>query len=204
MRIVKTSLLSVLIFTITSCASGYKMIEPKSINYISKRENNGVILEYKYGLLEKKYEKKELKKGVKLVAVKVTNNLEKDLVFGRDIRLVYENDSEIYILDNETTFKRLKQIPASYLWYLLLTPVNFTVQKVDHTGIHESSTPIGLFIGPGLTGGNMIAAGAANKKFKEELLKYNINGTIIKKGETKYGLIGIENNSFEALKLKIE
>jgi hypothetical protein len=50
----------------------------------------------------------------------------------------------------------------------------------------------------------MLAAGSANKKFKTDLLDYKINGTVIKKGETKYALIGIKTDTFDALKLKIE
>jgi hypothetical protein len=36
------------------------------------------------------------------------------------------------------------------------------------------------------------------------MLEYNINGTLIKKGETEYGLIGIKADSFDSLKLKVE
>jgi hypothetical protein len=201
MKIIKITLLITLAITLTNCASGYKMIEPQSINYISSNESDGVKLEYKYDLLEKKYEKKELKKGVKLVAVKITNNSGKDLMFGRDVKLAYENGTEVYIMENEMAFKTLKQSPASYLWYLLLTPMNFYTTE---NGQETSSTPVGLVVGPGLAGGNMIVAGSANKKFKEEMLEYNVNGTIIKSGETKYGLIGIKTDSFDALKLKIE
>jgi hypothetical protein len=184
------------------------MIEPKTINYVSKNETNNVILEYKYGLLEKKYEKKEINKGVKLVAIKVTNNSNKDLVFGRDVSLNYLNGDEIHILENEKTFITLKQSTASYLWYLLLTPLNlYTSETISNSnGFQEttSSTPIGLVIGPGLTAGNMIAAGSANKKLKTELADYNIYGTTIKQGETKYGLIGIKTHSFDGLKLKMK
>ena len=201
MKIIKTTLLFIAISTLTNCASGYKMIEPKSINYVSTNETDNVKLEYKYDLLDKKYAKKELKKGVKLVAIKITNNSEKDIMFGRDAKLTYENGSEIYVMENEKAFKTLKQSPASYLWYLLLTPMNFYTAE---NGQQTSSTPIGLVVGPGLAGGNMIAAGSANKKFKTEMLGYNINGTLIKKGETKYGLIGIKSDSFDSLKLKIE
>ncbi|MBI6115878.1 hypothetical protein [Salegentibacter maritimus] len=206
MKIIKITLLLVVALSLTNCASGYKMIEPKAINYISANENDGVILEYKYDLLDKKYEKKELKKGVKLVAVKVTNNSGKDLVFGRDAKLAYENGTEIYVMENEKAFKTLKQSPASYLWYLLLTPVNFYTSKTNSNGVQEqtSSTPIGLILGPGLAGGNMIAASSANKKFKEELLEYNVNGTLIEDGATRYGLIGIKTEAFDALKLKIQ
>ena len=50
----------------------------------------------------------------------------------------------------------------------------------------------------------MNAAGSANKKFKNEMMETIIYGTIIKKGETKYGLIGIKSDSFDSLKLKVE
>ena len=206
MRIIKATLLLVMALTLTNCASGYKMIQPKSINYISGDESNGVKLEYKYDLLEKKYEKKELKKGVRLVAVKITNNSGKELMFGRDAKLAYENGTEVYVMDNDKVFQTLKQSSASYLWYLLLTPVNFFTTKTNSNGLQEetSSTPIGLVLGPGLTLVNMLAAGSANKKFKDEMLEYNVNGTIIKNGETKYGLLGIKTNSYDALRIKIE
>ena len=201
MRIIKITLLFIAISTLTNCASGYKMIEPKSINYVSTNETNNVKLEYKYDLLDKKYAKKEIKKGVKLVAIKITNNSDKDLMFGRDVKLTYGNGTEIFVMENENVFNTLKQSPASYLWYLLLTPMNLYTAE---NGQQTSSTPIGLVVGPGLAGGNMIAAGSANKKFKTEILEYNINGSLIKKGETKYGLIGIKSGSFDSLKLKIE
>ncbi|WP_422079456.1 hypothetical protein [Ulvibacterium sp.] len=202
MKTFKIPLLLLATLTLTNCASGYKMIEPKSINYISTYETANVKLEYKYDLLDKKYSKKELKKGVKLLALKITNNSDSDLMFGRDAKLTYADGTEIFILDNDKVFKTLKQSPASYLWYLLLTPVNLYTTGSD--GQQTSSTPIGLVLGPGLAGGNMIAAGSANKRFKTEMLAYDIKGTTIKKGETVYGLIGIKTDSFESLKLKIE
>ncbi len=206
MKIIKILLLFFVASTLSNCASGYKMIEPKSINYISSTEVNDVKLEYKYSLLDKKYAKKELKKGVKLVAIKITNNTNKDIIFGRDIKLTYENGNEIYIMKNDKVFETLKQSSASYLLFLLLTPLNLYTYETNSYGQQEvtNSVPIGLVVGPGLAGGNVIAAGSANKKFKTEMLKYNINGTVIKKGETEYGLIGIRTSHFDALKLKLE
>lgn len=206
MKIIKISLLLIGISLLSSCASGYKMIEPENINYISSNETNNVVFQYKYDLLDNKYAKKELKKEVKLVAIKITNNSGKDIIFGKEAKLTYENGQEIYVMDNDKVYKLLKQSPASYLWYLLLTPVNLYTSKPSPNGYQQetSSTPIGLILGPGLSGGNMIAASSANNKFKDELFEYNMIGTIIKNGETKYGLIGIETDSFDALKLKIE
>jgi len=177
------------------------MIAPKSINYISTNETKKVKLEYKYDLLGKKYAKKELKKGVKLVAIKITNNSEKDLMFGRDAKLTCENGTEIFVMENESVFTNLKQSTTSYLWYLLITPMNLYTSENGHK---TSSTPIGLVTAPSLAAVNMITVDTANQKFKTEMLEYNINGTLIKIGETKYGLIGIKADSFDSLKLKID
>ncbi|UKM64389.1 hypothetical protein GSB9_00937 [Flavobacteriaceae bacterium GSB9] len=206
MKIIKAAFLCIAIISLTSCASGYKMISPETVNYVSAHETDNVKLQYKYDLLEKKYAKKEVKKGVKIVALKITNNSDRDLVFGKDAVLVYGNGSEIYVMDNEKAFKTLKQSVPTYLLYLLLTPVNLYTYQTNAYGVEEttSSTPIGLVVGPGITALNMIVAGSGNKKFKSEMLNYNINGTLIKKGETKYGLIGIKTDSFDALELKIK
>ncbi|TYP99984.1 hypothetical protein C7447_101592 [Tenacibaculum adriaticum] len=205
MKLLKKIFLLSVIILLTSCASGYKTINPNSLNYISNSTDKGVLLEYKYELLEKKYEKKELAKGVRLIAIKITNNSDKDLVFGKDIKLAYGNESNLYIMDNEKVFKTLKQSPASYLWYLLLTPLNlYTTESTNGYRTETNSIPIGLVVGPGLAGGNMIAAGSANKKFEQDLMNYNINGKIIKKGETTSGLIGVRSDNYDAIQIEVK
>ncbi|SFZ95233.1 hypothetical protein SAMN05428642_1184 [Flaviramulus basaltis] len=201
MKIIKIALFLLTIFTLSNCASSYKSINPKSINYISKSETENVKLEYKYNVLNKKYSKKELNQKISIVAIKITNNSEKDLLFGNNIKLIHENGNEISIMNTDKVFKSLKQNSATNLLYLLLTPLKFNVSA---TGSEPKSFPIGYVIGPGLAGGNMIISESANNKFKNEILEYKLNGTIIKKNETKYGLIGINSNSFESIKLKIE
>src|SRR5690606_25601958 len=107
-----------------SCASGYKNIQPKTINYLSTNSDSGITMEYKYNLLHKKYAKKEVKKGVKLIAIKVKNESDRDVMFGRDIKLTYENGADVQIMENEKVFKTLKQSPTSYLFYFLLSPIS--------------------------------------------------------------------------------
>lgn len=188
-----------------SCASGYKTINPNSLNYKSNSTDKDVKLEYKYELLSKKYKKKELAKGVRLMAIKITNNANEDLVFGKDIHLTYDDGSKLYVMDNDMVFSSLKQNSAAYLLYLLLTPVNLFKTESQNGIITEStSTPIGLIIGPGLAGGNMIAASSANKKFKENLSNQNINGVTIKKGESLSGLIGIRSDDYNSIKIKVD
>jgi hypothetical protein len=206
------NIISLLVFALllNSCASGYKKINPATINYASKSMGSTILLEYKYDLLDKKYKKKETKTNVKLIAVKITNNTEKDIVLGRDFKLSYENGNEVILLETEKLFKTLKQSPASYLWYLLLSPVQlFSGTTTTSNGpITETkpanSFPIGLIAGPGLAGGNMIAASSANKHFQSELMQFDLIGKTIRKGETVYGLIGSLSNSYDSIKVIVQ
>jgi hypothetical protein len=200
----KISALALSVLLLNSCASGYKKIQPKTINFVSRSENNSIVLEYKYDLLEKKYKKKEMNNGLKVIAVKVTNNSTNDLVFGKDIQLTYENGNELNLLETNVVYKAIKQSPASYLWYLLLSPMQFQTMTTNSNGQQQtsSSTPVGLVIGPGLAGGNMIAASSANKNFYNDLLENDIIGKVIKKGETVYGIIGIRSNNYDSIKVK--
>ena len=185
---------------LNSCASGYKMINPTALNYQSTSTDKSVSLEYKYNLLQSRYARKETNNKVRLAAVKIVNNSGKDLVFGRDIKIAYANDNTITLMEADKVYATLKQGSIGYLLYLLLTPAKFTTTS---NNMQTSSTPVGYVIGPGLAFGNMIAAGSANNNFKAELLKYNINGAVIKNGESVYGLIGFESDSFDALKIKV-
>lgn len=205
MKVKQTLYLAFLIVVLVGCASSYKKINPKTLNYISKNTTNDLVFEYKYDLLDKKYKKKEGKNNLKVVAIKITNNSDVDYVFGNNLNLVYENGNSVLILDNEITYKSLKQSPASYLWYLLLSPLKLYKTSTDSYGRPVNSVifPIGIFLGPGLAGGNMYGASQANKNFKKDLNDYEIIGKPIKKGETVYGIIGIKSDRFEGLKLKI-
>lgn len=196
--------LPIILILLSSCASGYQLISPEAVKYVSVYEENGVSLAYKYELLEKKYAKKEFKKGIRLVAVRITNNSSRDLMFGRDIRLTYTDGEDVYLMEKEKVYSNLKQSTASYLFYLLLTPINLYTTKSNGFQTEVTSTiPVGLVLGPGITIANMVTSGNANKKFREELAAYEIYGTTVPAGETHYGLIGIRTDSFESLQLKV-
>ena len=209
-KMIKNCSLVIFAILLNSCASGYKKINPETINYASKSIEGNVLLEYKYDLLEKKYKKNETKNNVKLFAVKITNNSEKEVVFGRDFKLIYESGTEVRLIETENLFKNIKQSPASYLWYLLLSPTQFysgttTTSNGYYTQTKPTNSfPIGLVLGPGLAGGNMIAASSANMNFKNELMQFDLNGKTIKKGETVYGLIGIKSRRYDSIKIKMQ
>jgi len=197
----KTLLLPIVIFFLAGCASPYNLINPDKLGYSSRADEKQVTLEYKYGVLKSRYAKKETANGIKLIAVKITNASGRDLTFGKDIKLTYTNDNELAIQDDEMVYQSLKQGWAGYLLYLLLTPAKLTTTS---NNMQTSSTPIGYVLGPGLALGNIVAAGSANGNFKNELLKYNINGSLIKNGETVYGLVGVKSDNFDAIKVKVQ
>ena len=144
---------------------------------------------------------KETKFNVKLVAVKLTNNSGRDLIFGKDIKLTYGNGSEAVLMQNPQVYSALRQKNEYYLFYMILTAATITTTT---NGQQTSSIPIGYALGPGLTATNLLVADAANKTFNDELLKYNILGTTIKNGTTVYGLVGINSANYEGLKVKVE
>jgi len=203
-NLLKIGMLFLITLSFNSCASGYKIINPQNLNYNSNHGNKQILLEYKYDLLEKKYKKKETKRGLKLIAVKITNYSDKDIIFGKDIKLIYENGDELIYIENERVFKSLKQSSATYLLYLLLSGMRITNTKISQNGIESNNIPIGLIVGPGLAGRNIVKASSANKKFQAELLEFKISNTIIKKGRTVYGLIGIQSNNYDTIKLKVK
>lgn len=206
MRILKlTTLLLLFALFLNSCASRYQTIEPEQLMYNSINKEGEVSVEYKYDLLRKKYSKKEEKKDVRLVAVKITNNGDRDLVFGDDVRLSYANDNAISLLERDKLFSSLKQKPATHLFYLLLAPITLSTTTTNSQGITQTSSafPAGLIVGPTLAGANLITAASANKKFKNDLMEYDMRGKVIPKGATVYGLVGIRADNYDALKIQI-
>jgi hypothetical protein len=208
MKILLTfSIFITLLFSLNSCASGYRPIYPKIISYASKtiNNNNEILLEYKYDLLYKKYKRKESRYGLRVVAVKITNLNDQDLVLGKDLNFTFENGASIPLLSSKEIYMEIKQHTGVYLLYLLLTPLQFRTSTTNSTGgQNTNSLPIGYIIGPGLAAGNMIRASSSNRQFNNDLKTYNLKDHVIKKGETTYGLVGIRSSNYDVLKLKRE
>lgn len=196
----------VLAFTIffVSCASSYRPINPPTVYYDSHDLKDGVKLSYKYDVLRekgnKKYSKKEDTKGIRVIAVKITNYTDStinvsDLIFT-------SGSNEIAPMDPIIIKNSIKQIVPSYLPYLLLTFLKLYVTKVEDGVPNTEYYPIGYVLGPGITIGNMALAGSANEEFLRELNNYNILNRDIQKGETVYGIIGFRNSGYMPISLK--
>lgn len=190
---------------LTSCASRYKNIKPEQMSAVPKSlTENGVLLEYKYEMLSRKYRRRARKQDIKIVSIKITNQSAKDIVFGNDVSLYYEkSDKPVEVVDRNLLYNSIKQRTAFYLFYLALTPVQaYSTTTNGYQTTSESVFPIGLILGPGLAGGNMIVSATSNKKLKKNLAKYDPSGAVIKPGASVYGFVGIRSKTEEPLKLK--
>lgn len=204
MRATRCFFVLTILMLISSCASSYKVPDARNLSYISSTSSHGLKLFYKYDVLENKYAKKELKTGIKVIGVKITNNSNEPYTFGRNLMLYYSNGNEVQLVEPEMAFKSLKQGSAIYLLYLLATPINLYTYKTDSNGFQRetSSTPIGAVLGPGLTLSNVLVSSSANARFRSHLLGHNIVGKVIAPGETISGFIPIRSSSFDSLVLK--
>lgn len=190
-----------IILSATSCASNYNLVSPQYVNFQNESSLNEIVFSYRYDVLKergnKKYSKKETTKNIKLVAVKIINNTTEDFVLGSD-KLIYSGNNVVPLLEPEFVFSQLKQATPAYLLFLLLTPLQLNV----YNGSTTKTTPIGLFIGPGLTAINVGISATSNAKFKEELNGTFLNNKTIGAGETVTGLIGIAETGYNPLLLK--
>jgi hypothetical protein len=192
----------------SSCAGSYKSISPENTHYEAKAESNGVVLQYKYGVLgengNKKYVKKESKNFIKVAAVKLTNNTANTIDVSRDIKFS-SGPNQFSPLEPTLAHSRLKQTVPIYLLYLLLTPLRMYETTYVNGVPHESRVifPIGVIVGPGITLYNMITAGTANNRLLDNLQKYSVLNKQIAPGETLHGIVVIPNGSYNPLTIKV-
>jgi len=131
-----------------------------------------------------------------VVALRITNNTDTTIVLGGNVALfagsVMINPVSPYVMK-----KTLQQSVLGYSPYLLFFPFSFFYDS----GSIRTTLNIGPLLALGLTGGNMLVAGTSNNAFYKELKLYNLVGMEIQKGETKYGIIGIEGTVTAPLKI---
>ena len=197
MDVVRISIVCSLAVLCGSCASTYQAINPKTMSYGNTTLRDSIEFSYRYDVLNyrgnRKYAKKEVPQGVKVVAVKVVNNGPNSFLCGDDY-VIFSNGKKMRLLAPSEAFKKLRQIAPGYLLYMLLTPMQF------YSG--NTTLPIGLVLGPVITLGNFTAAITANDKFKTELETMYIYGRVIEPGEEVYGVICIDTNGYGPLSME--
>ncbi len=183
----------------SSCAASYHSINPAKVKYPSVQAyDTSVMVQYKYNVLEasgnKKYYKKETKFKTNLVALKITNNTDSTI---NTNQLVFSSgDKFIMPLTPKQTRRMLRQKGEFHLFYLLLSPLQLYTPS--------STTPIGLFIGPGLALLNIGVAASANKTFEENLKNFSVKDKEILPKSSIYCLAGFVNSKGEPIYGKIK
>jgi len=190
-RINQISLLFVL-FLFLGCAGFYHNINTKYINFPQSSNDEKVAISYRYDVLRtagnKKMANKELKKNMKVVAVKITNNTESIINVEESFEF-YSANNPIVLMSPLQIKEEIKQSSASYAFYFLGC---ITLAPLD----------IAVFGGIGL--GNIIVASTANKNLFTELTENDIRTANIKPHESVVGLIGFRSSYLDPITIKLK
>ena len=189
----------------TSCAGSYTPIRPDRIaTYQASAANAPVDFAYQFDALRlngrnKKYRKKEAKKGYHVTAVRVTNRTGRELNFSRDLVLQY-GDRPVTPVAATAAAQDLKQGVFIYLLYL---PLNFTLAAT--TDIRTGVTTGGTFLptGPLIAGGNILGASLANGNLRKEFETFDLTNRTIKPGETVYGILSLRETAVAPMRLEL-
>lgn len=177
---------------LSSCAAFYRNIGPEKINYPPALVKEKVEIAYRYDVLRdagnKKYPKSEIKKNIRVVAVKITNNSDTTVEIARDLDF-YCGSSRVTLLTPLDIKETIKQSWPAYALY----------------GIGcISGSPLDIIVFGGIGVGNMAVAGSSNKKLFLELMKYDIRNKVLNKGESVVGLIGFETLHADPITIKLK
>ena len=189
----------------TGCAGSYTAIQPSRIaTYVSSPSASPIELGYQFDALRqrggnKKYIKKEAKRGYHVVAVRVTNKLSQDINFSRDVDFIY-GDRPAVPTPSAVAAHDLRQGVAIYLLYLLLNPTIGSTTD-PRTGAITGGTTLPL--GPFIAGGNMLGAGGANGNLRKEFAAYDLTNRTIKPGETVYGIVSMRETSVAPIRAEL-
>lgn len=196
----KLIVLYISIAFLSSCATTYKTLAPKSFE--TTEVTDSVSFSYKYGILEesgnKKFAKRELPNSIRVLSVKIVNETNNELIIGKNCKF-FSRSNELELVDPIEAHRKLKQGVAEYLVYLLLTPINLNIK--DPKTLTTDVIPIGLALGPLLTVVNISAAASANGKFLKELKSFNLIDKKVAPGQTVFGLITVRTNDFGPIRL---
>lgn len=189
----------------TGCAGSYAPIRPDRVaTYISSPSSGPVALAYQFDALRlnggnKKYVKKEAKRGYHVAAVRVTNNWDREVNFSRDLTLLY-GDRPITPIPGTIAARDMKQGVVIYLLYLLLNPTIGSTTD-PRTGAITGGTTLPL--GPLIAGANMLGAGSANGNMRKEFQAYDLTNRTLKPGETVYGLLCLRETAVAPLRVEM-
>lgn len=189
-------LLFLVLLFVSSCASSYYPVQPGAMPTDREGETNGVYYGYSKNVLSKtgnkKYAKKEVKRGISVISVKIKNDTDNEISVKDDL-IFTMGGKELEPLESVVVTDNIKQPAPLYALYGLLF--------LNITRNNESLT---LPIGVPIAIGNMVVASSANRQFREDFATYNIRDEKIAPGESLSGLIAFRDNASGTLTITMD
>ena len=179
------------------------MVRPDRINYQNLQNADSVSFSYHYDILRqannKRYYKKEIKRNIRLVAIRIIN--ESDSITDLNRYEFYAGKNKAALLPVTSVYKKLKQKWWPFLFYSLLTINSMETHCIGGRCRTRSKIvfPIGVFI----AAGNIIYASISNQHFKKELSYFEYKPKSLQPGEHYYALIGIQEDNYEPITLHL-
>jgi hypothetical protein len=198
--LIKRSVIFTLIAAILlSCAAPYHIVNPQQMNFSNYKSGTGVDFAMRGNVLSDagnvRYANKEMKTGLRVVAVEIENKTDKPIVLRENAKF-YSGTKNIYPVEAEQISHQLKQPAGLYMLWSLLWVV---ISKCDNTDCSVVPLPVGFFIGLG----NMSKAKKSNKALLDELNANNILDKKIMPGEKARGLLGFGEQNIDAIRIEI-
>ena len=195
------------LLSLGSCAASYTPIRPERINTYSvpmQREPVEVgsqIDALKARGAKKRYAKKEAKDRYHVTALRITNNTELVLTYGRDVILM-SGSTQVTPVAPAIAASDMKQGVFIYLLYLLLNPT--VGSRADFNPNTRQTTTTGgtvIPLGPFIAAGNILGASLANKNFRRNLEDNDPANRTINPGATIYGIVTLRDVEASSLHL---
>jgi hypothetical protein len=184
--------------TLAGCAASYKRIRPPTLEYPFHTLHDSILIAYRYDVLNshgnKKVAQKADERGIKVIAIEITNLNDSVLHIGDDL-VFYSGSKQVYPIETKRLKNEIRQFAPGYLAYLLMIPIKFNLG----VGQNISTFDLGYLLGPVLALYNVLTAATANTNMMGELEGYNIMNKTIGKDEKVQGLIGIRDFDFNPI-----
>jgi hypothetical protein len=190
---------SLLTIILLSCAAPYHIINPGQMSLSNYKSNGSLDYAIRGNVLtdagNTRYANKEMKTGLRVIAVEVENKTDKPILLREHARF-YSGSKNIYPVEAQQIQHQLKQPAGLYMLWSLLWVV---IYQCDNNDCSAIPLPVGVAIGAG----NMSKAKKANKAFLDELTANNILDKKIMPGEKVKGLLGFAEQNVESIRIDL-
>ena len=182
---------------LAGCASSYTSPRKRTLSWHGGDAAAAIALEYDYNAMRAagngKYARSAASLGLEIPAVRIKNNTDRVIVVKKDLDFTVGGAlAEPSEPGSETA--GIRQMTGAYAWWMTLVTVNIFSSKTECSGYGgcESKTsfiPVGLILGPLITGINCGVSSSSNTAFKGDVEGHNLLNATLKPGETATGFL---------------